>query len=200
MDGLREEMDRRLLDADRLRRSQLESVAAMDEDVARAGALVRELLDQMNRTLLGGRGSIWDAPARWGLYLWELWWERPREERAYLVISLLRDSRGTAYLKVHGRRLALQDAALERRLQQALRAAFLEPRTHAPRARVPTQRFNVPRPAAANLGGSGGGLFGIPSVPGGSQRGDQELTSEDDRWARGLHSRRRRPVDGGEEK
>jgi hypothetical protein len=186
IDELRQEMDRRLLDADRLRRSQLESVAAPDEDVARAAALVRGLLEQMNRTLLGGRGSVWDVPARWGLHLWELWWEGSREERAYVVVSLLRDSRGTAYLKVKGRRMALEDAALERRLQRALRAAFLEPRAHAKRARLPTQGFTLSWPTPAKPGGTAGGPAGISPVAGRSQRGDQDLSSEVDRWAHGL--------------
>jgi hypothetical protein len=105
---------------------------AADAAVARAETLVRTLLDQMNQMLLGGRGSVWGAPAAWGVHLWELWWEPTRERGPYLVVTLLRDSRGTPYLKVQGQRLALEDARLERRLQRALRAAFLEPRVYAP--------------------------------------------------------------------
>src|SRR5205085_2085403 len=103
---------------------------AADEAVARAETLVRTLLDQMNQMLLGGRGSVWDAPAAWGVHLWELWWEPTRERGPYVVVTLLRDSRGTPYLKVQGRRLALEDARLERRLQHARRAAFLAPRVY----------------------------------------------------------------------
>lgn len=150
-----------------LRRPQ---AAAADEAVARADALVRMLLNQMNQTLLGGRGSVWDAPARWGVHLWELWWEPTREGGPYLVVTLLRDSRGTPYLRVQGRRLALADARLERRLQRALRAAFLEPRSYAPRrsevlsslplgiagaaGRLPHPMADVPpRPAGAETAG-----------------------------------------------
>ena len=43
------------------------------------------------------------------------------------VVLLVRDSRGTPYLKVRGRRLALADARLERRLERALATAFAEP-------------------------------------------------------------------------
>ena len=125
--------------------SRTQAMAA-DEAVARAETLVRRLLDQMNQMLLGGRGSVWDAPAAWGVHLWELWWEPTRERGPYLVVTLLRDSRGTPYLKVQGRRLALEDTRLARRLQRALRAAFLEPRVYTPRVRVPTGAQDLLRP------------------------------------------------------
>src|SRR2546430_7735203 len=130
---------------------------AADEAVARAETLVRTLLDQMNQMLLGGRGSVWDAPAAWGVHLWELWWEPTRERGPYLVVTLLRDSRGTPYLKVQGRRLVLGDARLERRLHDALRAAFLEPRVYdayTPRVRVPAGPQDLLRPTLLGLGGA----------------------------------------------
>jgi hypothetical protein len=139
--------------------SQAQAGAA-DEAVARAQTLVRTLLDQMNQMLLGGRGSVWDAPAAWGVHLWELWWEPTRERGPYLVVTLLRDSRGTPYLKVQGRRLALEDARLERRLQRALRAAFLEPSVYdayAPQVRVSTGAQDLLRPTHPGLGRAGGG-------------------------------------------
>jgi hypothetical protein len=142
---------------------------AVDEAVARAETLVRGLLDQMNQMLLAGRGSVWDAPAAWGVHLWELWWEPTRERGPYLVVTLLRDSRGTPYLKVQGRRLALEDARLERRLQRALRAAFLEPSVYdayAPRVRVSTGAQDLLRPTHSGLGRAGGGRPNLmPDVP-----------------------------------
>jgi hypothetical protein len=145
--------------------SQAQAGAA-DEAVARAQTLVRTLLDQMNQMLLGGRGSVWDAPAAWGVHLWELWWEPTRERGPYLVVTLLRDSRGTPYLKVQGRRLALEDARLERRLQRALRAAFLEPRVYAPRVRVPTGTQDLLRSTLPGIGRTQEGLPNLmPDVP-----------------------------------
>jgi hypothetical protein len=88
------------------------------------------------------------------VHLWELWWEPTRERGPYVVVTLLRDSRGTPYLKVQGRRLLLQDATLERRLRRALRAAFLQPRVYTPR--VSTQEQEMLRPAPAGMGREGG--------------------------------------------
>jgi hypothetical protein len=142
---------------------------AADEALARAETLVRTLLNQMNQTLLGGRGSVWDAPAAWGVRLWELWWEPTRERGPYVVVTLLRDSRGTPYLKVQGRRLALADARLERRLQRALRAAFLAPSVYdayAPRVRVPTGAQDLLQPTPPGIGRAGGGRPNLmPDVP-----------------------------------
>jgi hypothetical protein len=139
---------------------------AADEALARAETLVRTLLGQMNQTLLGGRGSVWDAPAAWGVRLWELWWEPTRERGPYLVVTLLRDSRGTPYLKVQGRRLALEDARLERRLRRALRAAFLAPRVYTPRVRVPTGAQDLLQPTPPGIGRAGGALPNLmPNVP-----------------------------------
>src|SRR5207248_9574062 len=158
IDDLREELQRRQarvggpLGQGTPRRTQ---AVAADEAVGRADTLVRRLLDQMNQALLGGRGSVWDAPAAWGVHLWELWWEPTRERGPYLVVTLLRDSRGTPYLKVQGRRLVLEDARLERRLQRALRAAFLEPRVYdayTPRVRVPAGPQDLLRPTLLGLG------------------------------------------------
>ena len=98
-----------------------------DSQTARSEALVRSLLEEMNLTLLSGHGSVWDVPTRWGSHRWELWWGPTREGGAHLAVVLLRDSRGTPYLKIHRRRLALADTALDRRLKRALRAAFREP-------------------------------------------------------------------------
>src|SRR5690242_18486634 len=105
IDELRLEMPRRQVRGSSSGQESRQSPAvAGDDAVARADALVRTLLDQMNQSLLGGRGSVWDAPARWGVHLWKLWWEPAREGGPYLVVTLLRDSRGTPYLRVQGRR------------------------------------------------------------------------------------------------
>jgi len=122
---------------DQLRLQSQEPVGAQlqahsNGEVRRAGALVPRLLDQMNEELLAGRGSVWEAQPRWGARLWELWWGATRTEGQHIVVTLLRDSRGTAYLKVQRRRLALQDPALERRLKWALQAAFLQPGGYRP--------------------------------------------------------------------
>jgi hypothetical protein len=95
-------------------------------EAAVAGRLVRSLLEQLNEELLASRGSVWEMQARWGVGLWELWWGATRTEGHHIVVTLLRDSRGTPYLKVQRRRLALQDPCLERRLRLALQAAFLQ--------------------------------------------------------------------------
>jgi hypothetical protein len=122
---------------------------SFDEAEARARGLVRQMLEQMNELLLEGRGSVWDSPTSFGGHLWELWWERNRDHGRYLVVTLLRDSRGTPYLKVQGRRLPLQDAStMERRLQRALRTAFLQPRNY-------TQRFRHQWEIADESGSTG---------------------------------------------
>jgi hypothetical protein len=143
IDDLRDEVQRRQDTMEQMRQAQEQVIRSADEAVARADELVRTLLDQMNQALLGGRGSVWGAPARWGVHLWELWWEPRRARGPYVVVTLLHDSRGTPYLKVQGRRLPLQDATLERRLQRALRAAFLQPRVYTPRVRVPSQEQDM---------------------------------------------------------
>lgn len=126
---------------------QTQTRGVTDEAVARADTLVRGMLDQMNQRVLGGRGYVWATSAAWGVYLWELWWEPSRERGPYLLVTLLRDSRGTPYLRVSNRRLALEDIRLERRLQRALRAAFLQPRVYTPRALGQAEGRNVLRPA-----------------------------------------------------
>jgi hypothetical protein len=109
---------------------------SFEEAEVRTGALVRAMLEQMNDLLLEGRGSVWDSSTSFGGHLWELWWERKRDHGRHLVVTLLRDSRGTPYLKVQGRRLPLQDGeTMRRRLQRALRTAFLQPRSYTPRFR-----------------------------------------------------------------
>jgi len=104
-----------------------------EEDTVYAGKLVRNLLEGLNREILQGRGSVWESEVTWGLRLWELWWGRTRVEGQYIVVTLLRDSRGTPYLKLNRIRLTLRDPNLERRLQRALRSAFLQPRVYTPR-------------------------------------------------------------------
>ena len=158
IDDLREELASRQANEDHSgdEAHQREAVAA-DEAVARADAVVRTLLDQMNQALLAGRGAVWDAPASWGVHLWELWWEPTRESGPYLVVTLLRDSRGTPYLKMAGRRLVLEDVRLERRLQRALRAAFLEPRVYTPRRLAPASTQD--RRAALDSGRAEGRLI-----------------------------------------
>ena len=131
IDELRTEVRQRRADG-RLA-SQAQAQGRADEDAAYAGKLVRRLLEEMNRDLLEGRGSVWEARITWGLRLWELWWGPSRIEGQYIVVTLLRDSRGTPYLKLNRRRLALRDPRLERRLQRALHAAFLEPRVYTSR-------------------------------------------------------------------
>jgi hypothetical protein len=164
---------------------------AADAAVARAETLVRTLLDQMNQTLLGGRGSVWDAPAAWGVHLWELWWEPTRERGPYLVVTLLRDSHGTPYLKGQGRRLVLEDTQLERRLQRALRAAFLEPRVYTPRVRIATGAQDRLRPAPLGIGRAEGGLPNLapdgPSTHAGAETNGPAAES----WGRAMRARRR---------
>jgi hypothetical protein len=150
------------------------------------------LLDQMNQALLGGRGSVWGAPARWGAHLWELWWEPTRERGPYVVVTLLRDSRGTPYLRVHGRRLPLQDATLERRLRRALRAAFLQPRVYTPR--VPSQEQEMLRPAPMGVGREGGGIGQLP--PGFPSTHLGEGGPAEHSWEDTMRARRRRPRQG----
>lgn len=103
--------------------------ATMDASLAHADVLVRDLLGDLNRALLGGRGTLAAAPM--GLapstYLWEVWWESAEGRERHVMVALLRDSRGTSYLKVQRRRLALNDALLPRRLRWALEAAFRQP-------------------------------------------------------------------------
>jgi hypothetical protein len=169
--------------------SRTQAVAA--DAVARAETLVRRLLDQMNQMLLGGRGSVWDVPVAWGVRLWELWWEPTRERGPYLVVTLLRDSRGTPYLKVQGRRLALEDARLERRLQRALRTAFLEPRVYTPRARVPTGAQDLLRPTLPGIGRAGGALPNLmPDAPP-THVGAQTNGPPAETWGRTMRARRR---------
>lgn len=129
IDELRDELSRR--QSEQPPKAQIEG--GSNDEAASTGTLVRRLLDQMNEELLAGRGSVWEAQARWGARLWELWWGGTRTEGQHIVVMLLRDSRGTAYLKVLRRRLALQDPRLEHRLQRALQAAFLQPSVFTPR-------------------------------------------------------------------
>lgn len=168
LDDLREELRRgpvwESLSGDGSRPARPASTG--DEIVARADALVRTLLDQMNQALLGGRGSVSATPTAWGVYLWELWWEPRRERGPYLVVTLLRDSRGTPYLRVQGRRLALEDTRLERRLQRALRAAFLAPRVYTPRLTVVAEALDPLRLAPPDLARAGdGGSYSRQHVP-----------------------------------
>jgi hypothetical protein len=191
IDDLRDTVQRRQDTLEQMRQAQEQVIRSADEAVARADALVRTLLDQMNQALLGGRGSVWGAPARWGVHLWELWWEPRRERGPYVVVTLLRDSRGTPYLKVQGRRLPLQDATLERRLQRALRAAFLQPRVHTPRVRVPTQEQDMLRPAPVGVGREGGGISELPPAFPSTHLG--EGRPAEDTWEDTMRARRRRP-------
>ncbi|HKC75225.1 MAG TPA: hypothetical protein VKF37_13665 [Chloroflexota bacterium] len=201
IDDLREELRRRQNRGDLVGRMRYAltgegdvsraQAGAADEAVARAETLVRTLLDQMNQMLLGGRGSVWDTPAAWGVHLWELWWEPTRERGPYLVVTLLRDSRGTPYLKVQGRRLALEDTRLARRLQRALRAAFLEPRVYTPRVRVPTGAQDLLRPTLPGIGRGGGGLPNImPDVPP-THVGAETNGPAAETWGRTMRARRR---------
>src|SRR5579875_1806797 len=82
--------------------------------------------------------------------------ERLREAQTLCAVhgdpvTLLRDSRGTVYLKVQGRRLPVDDPQLQCRLQRALRAAFLAPSVYGPRAPVHAgaEEWRVP----SSLGG-----------------------------------------------
>ena len=106
-----------------------------------------------------------------------------------MVVTLLRDSGGTPYLKVQGRRLPLQDATLERRLQRALRAAFLRPRVYTPH--VPTQEQEMLRPAPAGVGREGGGLSELPPAFPSTHLG--EGRPAEDTWEDTMRARRRRP-------
>ena len=104
------------------------------EALQQADALVRGALEELNHTLLGGRGSIGEAQpvTTRDAYLWEFWWEPQYGRTKYLVVTLLRDSRGTPYLKVEGRRLALSDTLVQQRLRRALQASLAQPRLHDP--------------------------------------------------------------------
>jgi hypothetical protein len=145
IDELQEEMRRRQYTEQQDAQSRTEGNA--DEAVTDAQRLVRNLLDQMNRELLAGRGSVWETNVRWGIRLWELWWRGTRTEGQHIVVTLLRDSRGTPYLKTSRRRLALQDPMLERRLQRALQAAFLQPSVFTPRVHGQPKAQEVSWPA-----------------------------------------------------
>ena len=125
LDDLRDEMSRRQAGLPNGAQASRDDAT---EDIGEAGRLVRTLLEQLNREILAGRGSIWESQARWGAGLWELWWggEGSRTAGHHIVVAILLDSRGTPYLKVQRRRLAVHDPSLERRLQLALRAAFLQ--------------------------------------------------------------------------
>ena len=192
IDDLRVEVQRRQDTMEQMRQAQEQVFRSADEATSRADALVRTLLDQMNQELLGGRGSVWGAPARWGVHLWELWWEPRRERGPYVVVTLLRDSRGTPYLKVQGRRLLLEDVALERRLQRALRAAFLQPRVYSPR--VPSQEQDMLRPAPMGVGRAGGGLSERSPTSPSTHPG--EGGPAEDTWEDTMRARRRRPREG----
>jgi hypothetical protein len=184
----RQALDDRLSVAIRRAGSTVEPGAG--EAVARADALLLQLYGQMNRLLLGDRGSVWSGPATWGVHLWELWWEPTRERGRYIVVSLMRDSRGTAYLKVQGRRLPVDDPRLERRLQRALRAAFLEPRVYSPQTAIPgAARDRLPAPSGNGRSGPLAGSLPAAMPAGGTgQPGDQG----DDKWGRGQRGQRRR--------
>jgi hypothetical protein len=126
------------------------------------------------------------------VHLWELWWEPTRERGPYVVVTLLRDSRGTPYLKVHGRRVPLQDATLERRLRRALRAAFLQPRVYTPR--VSTQEQEILRPAPPGVGREGGGISQLPPALPSTHLGAGGPA--EDSWEDTMRARRRRPRQG----
>jgi hypothetical protein len=145
IDELRDEMRRR--QAEELSGLEIETRERADEDTAYAGRLVRSLLEQMNRELLEGRGSVWETQIAWGARLWELWWGPTRIEGRYIFVTLLRDSGGTPYLKLNRIRLALRDPRLERRLQRALQSAFLEPRVYTPREPAAAGTQNAQRSA-----------------------------------------------------
>jgi hypothetical protein len=160
LEGLREELQRRQAATDpqvgAVDRPQ--ATTTTDEAAARVDRLMRTLYNQMNETLLGGRGSVWATPGAWGVYIWELWWEPTRERGPYLIAVLLRDSRGTPYLKVQGRRLSLADARFEGRLRRALRAAFLAPRVYTSEGPEPAGAHMLPPPASLGNGHLGNGL------------------------------------------
>jgi len=97
-----------------------------------------------------------------------------------------------ADLKVQGRRLPLQEVALERRLQRALRAAFLQPPVYTPR--VPTQEQEMLRPAPAGVGREGGGLSELSRTFPSTQLGTGGPA--EDSWEDTVRARRRRPRHG----
>ena len=129
LDDLREEVNRSQAERPTYpARREGQSAEPANDGTADAARLVRTLLDQLNRQILEGRGSVWESQARWGAGLWELWWGGSSSRTAghHIVVAILLDSRGTPYLKVQRRRLAVNDPLLARRLQLALRAAFLQ--------------------------------------------------------------------------
>ncbi|HEX6507816.1 MAG TPA: hypothetical protein VF221_09315 [Chloroflexota bacterium] len=148
IDEVRVELERR-----QPRQASPAQTETTDEAATQAGRLVRRLLQQMNEELLEGHGSVWETHVRWGVRLWELWWGGTRTEGQYILVTLLRDSRGTPYLRVQRRRLALQDPMLERRLQRALQSAFLQPGIYEPRAQTPAEIQDSRRPNTQNSRG-----------------------------------------------
>jgi hypothetical protein len=192
MDDLRDEMQRRQSFADNAADGGRRTQAATDDVVARTNSLVRRLQDQMNQTLLGGRGSVWDAPAAWGVHLWELWWEPSRERGPYIVVVLLYDSRGTPYLKVQGRRLPLEDARIERRLQRALRAAFLDPLVYTPRVSTRAGAQESPWPTASGSGRAWDRQSRPLRHPQEAQSGADTAVAGETSWGQSTRSRRPR--------
>ena len=166
-----------------------------DETLAHVDALVRTLYNQINEVLLGGRGSVWATPGSWDVHIWELWWEPTRERGPYLAVTLLRDSRGTPYLKVQGRRLPLGDARLERRLQRALRAAFLAPRAYTQAGTEPAGAQGLPRPTATGNGRASNESWGSEQTRAGAETSvPAEEILERTRRARGRARRNGRDV------
>lgn len=143
IDELQDEMRRR--EAEQRAAAKSQNGPNGSQDMASAGTVVRNLLEQMNQDLLGGRGSVWETQIAWGLRLWELWWERNRIEGRYVIVTLLRDSHGNPYLKVQRRRISLRDPRLELRLQRALRNAFLQPAVYSPRTPMSSGRQDLQR-------------------------------------------------------
>jgi hypothetical protein len=191
MDDLRDELRRRQSGADDAVVEARRPEGSTDAVVARTNALVRTLQEQMNQTLLGGRGSVWDAPAVWGVHLWELWWEPTRERGPYIVVVLLYDSRGTPYLKVQGRRLALDDARIERRLQRALRAAFMEPLIYTPRVNLRGGMQEFPWPAHLGRERSRVGQSSPRTTTRGVQAGAEAVDAGERSWGQSTPARRR---------
>ena len=191
VDDLLDEMRRREAGAEARGAAQAPAGGPEDQAVARAGDLVTSLLEQMNGALLGGRGSVWSTRTGFAVHMWELWWEPARERGRHLVVTLLRDSRGTPYLKVRRRRLALDDPRLERRLQLALRGAFLAPQVYTPRVRVPAGTQDLFRPEPMGKGAEGGGIGSLltDSPPTSTGAGPSAPTA--DAWDSSMRARRR---------
>ena len=140
-----------------------------------AERLVMRQLEEMNRSLLGGRGAVSSRRSDWSpaVHVWQLW-DDPRQERgAYIYVTLLLTSRGRPYVKV-GRQAIPLDEQTERRLAPALRRAFAQPQFYAP---VVDRLVYISRARIQTAGQPAGA--GFPPGAAGERRPARELAGTD---------------------